>query len=178
MAIYLWTADFRSVRYITSSLNVGNISFSKIRIISFLLAIIITTIVALFLKKAKLGMAIRATSQNRDSAEICGIPTRRIFMFVFGLGIALAAAGGSLLSVQYAIYPQMGDDYTTKSFCIIILGGMGSYMGAFAGGIILGLAEAISSLFLGAKFSEMVAFLTLILILLFKPTGLFGKEGS
>lgn len=97
-------------------------------------------------------------------------------MFVFGLGCMLAAAGGSLLSVQYSIYPQMGDDYTTKSFCIIILGGLGSYFGAFWGGIILGLSEAIATLFLGAKFSEAVAFMILILILLFKPTGLFGED--
>ncbi|MBW1971556.1 MAG: branched-chain amino acid ABC transporter permease [Deltaproteobacteria bacterium] len=178
LAIYFWTADFRSVRYITDALTIGGISFSKVRIISFVVAIAITSAVALFLKKANLGIAIRATSQNRNSAEICGIPTKRIFLFVFGLGCALAAAGGSLLSIQYAIYPQIGDDYTTKSFCIIILGGMGSYLGAFAGGLILGLAEALSSLFIGAKFSEAVAFLALILILLFKPTGLFGKEGS
>jgi len=178
LAIYFWTADFRSVRYITDALTIGGISFSKIRIVCFLIAILITGLVAFFLKKANLGMAIRATSQNRDSAEICGIPTRKLFLFVFGLGCALAAAGGSLLAIQYTIYPQMGDDYTTKSFCIIILGGMGSYMGAFAGGIILGLAEALSTLFIGAKFSEAVAFLALILILLIKPTGLFGEKSQ
>lgn len=178
LAIYFWTADFRSVRYITDALTIGGISFSKIRIICFFIATLITAVVAFFLKKANLGMAIRATSQNRDSAEICGIPTRRLFLFVFGLGCALAAAGGSLLAIQYTIYPQMGDDYTTKSFCIIILGGMGSYLGAFAGGIILGLAEALSTLFIGAKFSEAVAFLALILILLIKPTGLFGERNQ
>lgn len=178
LAIYFWTADFRSVRYITDALTIGGISFSKVRIICFFIAILITACVAFFLKKANLGMAIRATSQNRDSAEICGIPTRRLFLFVFGLGCALAAAGGSLLAIQYTIYPQMGDDYTTKSFCIIILGGMGSYLGAFAGGIILGLAEALSTLFIGAKFSEAVAFLALILILLIKPTGLFGERNQ
>jgi branched-chain amino acid transport system permease protein len=175
LAIYFWTADFRSVRYITDALTIGSVSISVARSICFLVAIAITTLVALFLKKASLGMAIRATSQNRDSAEICGIPTRKIFLFVFGLGSALAAAGGSLLAIQYAIYPQIGDDYTAKSFCIIILGGMGSYAGAFAGGLILGLAEALSTLFIGAKFSEAVAFLALILILLFRPTGLFGE---
>lgn len=176
LAIYFWTADFRSVRYIAESITFGGISFPKTRIICFVIAVAISLIVALFLKKANLGRAIRATAQNRDSAEICGIPTRRIFMFVFGLGCMLAAAGGSLLSVQYAIYPQMGDDYTTKSFCIIILGGLGSYFGAFWGGVILGLSEAIATLFLGAKFSEAVAFMMLILILLIKPTGLFGED--
>lgn len=176
LAIYFWTADFRSVRYLSEAITIGGISFSKSRIICFVIAVAISIIVALFLKKTNLGRAIRATSQNRDSAEICGIPTRRIFMFVFGLGCMLAAAGGGLLSVQYSIYPQMGDDYTTKSFCIIILGGLGSYLGAFWGGIILGLSEAIATLFIGAKFSEAVAFLMLILILLFKPTGLFGED--
>lgn len=178
MAIYLWTADFRSIKYITGALTISGISFSKVRIVSFIVAVVITTGVALFLKKANFGMAIRATSQNRNSAEICGIPTSKVFLAVFGLGCALAAAGGSLLAIQYAIYPQIGDDYTTKSFCIIILGGLGSYLGAFTGGIILGLAEALSSLFFGAKFSEAVAFLALILILLFKPTGLFGVKGE
>lgn len=174
MAMYFWTSDFRSVPYMTGSVRMGELAFSKPRTVSFVLALCITVSAFLFLKKSRLGKAIRATTQNRDVAMACGINVRRVFMISFGLGAAFAAAGGTLASIMFSIYPQMGDLYTVKSFAVIILGGAGNYPGAFLGGIILGLAESLGSFFLSAKVSEAIAYVLMIAVLLLRPQGLLG----
>ena len=176
LALYFWTADFRSVPYLTGSVGVGGIAFPRPRVVAALVALLITAAAFLFLKRTRLGKAIRATSQHREVARACGIDVERIDMLSFGLGAAMAGAGGSLLSIMFAIYPEMGDLYTLKAFCIVILGGMGHYGGAFLGGLILGLAESLSSLFLSAAIAEGIAYLILVLVLLIKPSGLMGAQ--
>jgi len=174
IAMYLWSSDFRSVPYMTGSVKLGGLAFSKPRTMSFFLALAITICAFLFLKKSRLGKAIRATTQNREVAMACGINVRRVYMISFGLGAAFAAAGGTLASTMFSIYPQMGDLYTIKSFAVIILGGAGNYPGAFLGGIILGLAESLGSFFLSAKLSEAIAYILMIAVLLIRPQGLLG----
>src|SRR5207247_2774419 len=95
----------------------------------------------LFLRRTKLGKAIRATSQSREVALVCGIAVQRIHLITFGLAAALAAAGGALIAMIVAIQPEMGQTWTFKSFLVIVLGGAGNYPGALLGGILLGLIE-------------------------------------
>jgi branched-chain amino acid transport system permease protein len=107
------------------------------------------------------GKALRAVSQSREVAQVCGINVQRIHMLAFGVACALAAGGGSLVAVMVAIQPEMGQVYTFKSFLVIVLGGAGNYPGALLGGLLLGLIEQLSSLFLTTQVNEAVAYVLL-----------------
>ncbi len=169
-----FTSDLRSVEFLTGAFLVGPIALSKSRLVAFAFAVALTTLAYWFLQRTKLGKAIRATSQSRDVAMVCGINVQRIHLYAFGIASALAAAGGSLVAVMIAIQPEMGQVYTFKSFLVIVLGGAGNYPGALLGGMLLGLVEQLSSLFLTTQLSEAVAYVLLVLVLLLRPTGLLG----
>lgn len=172
LAQLAFTSDLRSVEYLTGSFVVGPFAISKPRLAACAFAIAITVASFVFLRSTRLGKAIRAVSQSREVAQVCGIDVQRIHLLAFGLGSALAAAGGSLVAVMVAIQPEMGQVYTFKSFLVIVLGGAGNYPGALLGGLLLGLVEQLSSLFLTAQVNEAVAYVLLVLVLLVRPTGL------
>ena len=177
MAMLAWSSDYRSVEFLTGSFLIGPIALSKPRLVTFCFALGITGLAFLFLNKTKTGKALRATSQQRDVAQVCGINVRRIDLITFGLAAGLAGAGGSLVSVMFSVYPEMGQIYVFKSFLVIVLGGAGNYPGAFFGGLILGLVEGMASLLLTAQLSEVIAYILLVLVLLLRPTGLLrGRE--
>lgn len=169
-----FTSDLRAIEYITGSWPVGPFALSKARVIAFLAAAAVTAGAFVFLKRTRPGKAIRATSQSREVALVCGIDVERVHLLTFGVAAALAAAGGTLLSVIVAIQPDMGDVWTFKSFLVIVLGGAGNYPGALVGGLLLGLVEQLASLFLTAQLSEVIAYVLLVLVLLVRPTGLLG----
>jgi branched-chain amino acid transport system permease protein len=174
LAQLAFTSDLRSVEYLTGSYLVGPFAVSKGRLIAAGFAGLITAAAFLFLKTTKLGKAVRATSQSREVAMVCGVDVQRVYLVAFGLASALAAAGGSLIAVLVAIQPEMGQIYTFKSFLVIVLGGAGNYPGALVGGLLLGLVEQISALFLTTQLSEVVAYVLLVAVLLARPTGLLG----
>jgi len=175
---YAFSSDVRSVEFLTGSFLVGPLALSKSRLISFAFAVGLTLFAFWFLQKTKLGKAIRATSQSREVAMVCGVNVQRIHLYAFGMASALAAAGGSLVAVVVAIQPEMGQVYTFKSFLVIVLGGAGNYPGALLGGMLLGLVEQLSSLFLTTQVSEAVAYVLLVLVLLLRPTGLLGGRST
>jgi branched-chain amino acid transport system permease protein len=170
----LFSSDLRAVEYVTGSWVVGGLALSRPRAIAFVFAGLVTGLAFLFLKTTRLGKAIRATSQSREVAMVCGIDVARIHLVTFGLASALAAGGGALLAVIVAIQPEMGGVWTFKSFLVIVLGGAGNYPGALLGGLLLGLVEQLASLFLTTQLSEVVAYVLLVLVLLVRPTGLLG----
>lgn len=172
LAQLAFTSDLRSVEYLTGSFVVGPFALSKPRLAACAFAIAITLGAFVFLKSTRLGKAIRAVSQSREVAQVCGIDVQRIHLLAFGIGTALAAAGGSLVAVMVAIQPEMGQIYTFKSFLVIALGGAGNYPGALLGGLLLGLIEQLASLFLTTQVNEAVAYVLLVLVLLVRPTGL------
>lgn len=174
MAVMSWTSDYRSVEFLTGSFLLGPIAISKPRLVTFSFALLITVAAFLFLNNTKIGKAIRATSQHRELAQVCGINVRRIDMITFGLASGLAGAGGSLISIMFSVFPEMGRGYVFKSFLVIVLGGAGNYPGAFLGGLILGIVEALTSLLLSAQLSEVTAYVLLVVVLLLRPTGLLG----
>jgi len=174
LAQLAFTSDLRAVEYLTGSFPLGPFAVSKTRLVAFLFAAAVTALAFLFLQRTRLGKAIRATSQHREVAMVCGIDVQRIHLITFGLATALAAAGGALLAVIVAIQPEMGQIWTFKSFLVIVLGGAGNYPGALLGGMLLGLVEQGASLFLTTQLSEVVAYLLLVVVLLVRPTGLLG----
>jgi branched-chain amino acid transport system permease protein len=157
---------------------VGPFALSKPRVIAFAFAAALTSLAFLFLRFTRLGKAIRATSQSREVALVCGIDVGRIHLLTFGLASALAAAGGALIAVIVAIQPEMGQVWTFKSFLVIVLGGVGNYPGALLGGMLLGLVEQLASLFLTTQLSEVVAYVLLVLVLLVRPSGLLGGRAT
>jgi len=174
LAQLAFTSDLRAVEYLTGSFPLGPFAVSKTRLVAFLFAAAVTALAFLFLQRTRLGKAIRATSQHREVAMVCGIDVQRVHLITFGLATALAAAGGALLAVIVAIQPEMGQIWTFKSFLVIVLGGAGNYPGALLGGMLLGLIEQGASLFLTTQLSEVVAYLLLVVVLLVRPTGLLG----
>ena len=174
LAQLAFTSDLRAVEFITGAWVIGGLALSKPRFIAFLFAAAVTALAFLFLKYTRLGKAIRATSQSREVALVCGINVARIHLLTFGLASALAAGGGALLAVIVAVQPEMGGVWTFKSFLVIVLGGAGNYPGALLGGLLLGLVEQLASLFLTTQLSEVVAYVLLVLVLLVRPAGLLG----
>ena len=174
LAMLAWSSDFRSVEFLTGSYLIGPLALSKPRLITFSVALAVTGLAFLFLNRTKLGKAIRATSQQREVAQVCGVNVRRIDLITFGLAAGLAGVGGSLVSVMFSISPEMGQIYVFKSFLVIVLGGAGNYPGAFAGGLLLGVIESLASLYISARLSEVIAYVLLVIVLLVRPTGLFG----
>ena len=174
LAQLAFTSDLRAVEYLTGSLPLGPFAISKTRLVAFVFAAAVTALAFLFLQRTRLGKAIRATSQHREVAMVCGIDVQRVHMLTFGLATALAAAGGALIAVIVAIQPEMGQIWTFKSFLVIVLGGAGNYPGALLGGMLLGLVEQGAALFLTTQLSEVVAYVLLVVVLLVRPTGLLG----
>jgi branched-chain amino acid transport system permease protein len=160
-----------------SSLQLGGITIDLPRLIAFCLAILITLMVMVFLKKTSIGKAIRAAADNRFGALIIGTHINRIYGICFGIGTACVGAAGALLVPLMPAKATMGAPYTMVSFVIVILGGMGSLVGALVGGLIIGVAESLGTVFLPSSMKQIVSFTIMVVILLFRPQGLFGGKG-
>ena len=160
-----------------SSIRLGPLTVDVPRLIAFILAILITLAVILFLKKTSIGKTIRAAADNRFGALVVGAHINRVYSFCFGIGAACVGAAGTLLVPLMPAKATMGAPYTLISFVIVILGGMGSLFGALVGGLIIGVAESLGTVFLPSSMKQVVSFTIMIIILLFRPQGLFGGKG-
>jgi branched-chain amino acid transport system permease protein len=160
-----------------SSFRWGPVTVDVPRLIAFILAVVITLLVLLFLKKTNIGKSIRAAADNRYGALIIGAHINRLYGICFGIGAACVGAAGALLVPLMPAKATMGAPYTMVSFVIVILGGMGSLIGALIGGLIIGVAESLGTVFLPSSMKQVVSFTIMIVILLFKPQGLFGGRG-
>ncbi|WP_457554353.1 branched-chain amino acid ABC transporter permease [Candidatus Pyrohabitans sp.] len=175
---FLWGDDFRSMHspYAASTIPLGGINLPLDYIILIAFTVLILVALHLFLKKTRLGRAMRATSQNRRAAQLMGINVERIDMLSFGLGVALAAAAGSLWAISGQLFnPYSGSLPAIKAFAIIILGGLGSIPGAIVGGLIYGIAENAGGYLFGNYWKDAISFLILIAVLVLRPHGLFGE---
>lgn len=178
VALLLWKADYRAVRtyYTGSVIKLGDVFLSTPRLASFAAAIILTGALYVFLMRTKIGKAMRATAQNRQVSSLMGVNVPRVYMVAFGMGTACVGAAGTLLSTFYYISPTVGTVFTLTAFLATVLGGMGSFTGAFFGGLLVGLAESLGAVYVATQYRELITFILFILILLVKPSGLFGKS--
>jgi branched-chain amino acid transport system permease protein len=174
----LFTSDYRiiSTSYSSGSFRVGEISVSTPLLLSFVITAAVTAVLYWFLLKTDTGQAIRATAQDRDAAQLMGVNVKRMSILATGIGAGLAAVAGALISPTYYIFPQVGQPFTLKAFVIVVLGGMGSVMGATVGGIIIGATESLAGAYISSGLKDLVVYVLFLLILLFKPAGLFGKS--
>lgn len=177
VALNLWTSNFRSVNYtpLSGSWQLGEISISKARLVAFVIAMLVTIGMWLFLNRSTYGKAIRATSEHPAVAQLCGIDIRRVRFVTFALGSSMAAISGALISIIFTINPEMGRMFIGKGFAIIVLGGLGSFVGAFLGAIVLGVSETVTAFYTSSQLSEGVAYLILLVVLIVRPSGFFGK---
>jgi branched-chain amino acid transport system permease protein len=165
--------------YQTISVPVGAIQLPLDYIIIIIVTALILVGLHVLLRRTDLGRALRATSQNRKGAMIVGINVERMDMISFGIGSGLAAAAGTLWVVSGQVFnPYIGSLPAIKAFAIIILGGLGSIPGAIVGGLLYGIAENGAAYFLGGIWKDSISFLILIVVLIFRPTGLFGESGE
>ena len=174
IGLLVFSADFKSVPVLQGSFVFGNVAISEPRAIAGLVSVALTIGVYQFLERTRLGKAVRAVSEHVQVASICGIDVRQIRMLTFGLASAMAAAAGVMLSMIYSFWPGSGVDFIQKCFAIIIIGGMGNFVGALYGGIFLGLVESFVGAFISTQWGEAMAYLLLVTVLLIRPTGLKG----
>ncbi len=161
--------------YFKGTVSLAGFSASKDRVIAFVIAVVVIAVVMVFLNKSKFGRAIRAVSMDATGAQLVGIKLKRIYIVTFGLSCGFAAlAGAALLSLTPA-YPSNGTQVLYASWVVLILVGLGNVGGSIVGGILVGLLETICIQYLGAAWQDVFALSVVILILLVKPNGLFGK---
>jgi len=177
----IWGDEWQSIKspYQSISVSIGSLNVPLDYIIIMVVTAVILCALFLFLKKTTIGREMRATSQNRKGAMLVGINVERMDVLSFGIGCALAAAAGTLWVVSGQIFnPYMGSIPAVKAFAIIILGGLGSIPGAIIGGLIYGIAENGAAYYLGGVWKDAISFVILIVVLVVKPTGLFGESGE
>jgi branched-chain amino acid transport system permease protein len=159
--------------------QVGGVVFSTIQIIVFAVAVGLLVVLQYFVQRTKVGMAMRAVSFDKETASLMGINVNAVISLTFGIGSALAAAGGVLYGIAYPqINPFMGIMPGLKAFVAAVLGGIGSIPGAVLGAVIMGVVETTSSAFISSTMRDAVAFSILIIVLIVRPTGLLGKKGT
>ncbi len=177
-SLLFWGPDHRAANLAIAleSFNIGSAAVDVARLTAFGLAIAITLAIFAFLKYSDLGKSIRAAADNRTGAILVGIKLDRINNISFGLGAATTGAAGALMLPMMSVSPYLGHDFTMIAFVVVILGGMGSLVGALIGGLILGLAESLSALWLPPTLKHVVSFGLLVVIMLFRPQGLLGDK--
>lgn len=176
LAQFTFTADYRSIEYLSHSVNLLGANFSLNRPLGFAIAILAAGLFFVFLGYSDWGKAIRATSQNPEIARACGINTQHVRMVSFGLGAATAGVAGGIAGMLYTIYPFMGLEYLLKAFVVVVLGGLGSLVGAIAGGIGFGVIEVVATYEFTATIASLLAFIVLVATLVVRPQGLFGQS--
>ncbi len=174
----IWSPNFHSVTVpgFDVALSLMGLSFSKARLLAFVVAVFVACLVYLLLGFTVWGKAIRAIAQDRVGATFVGIRTKRVFAVAFGLGIMCAGIAGALITPSYYLTPTVGGVFLMKCFVVAILGGMGNIWGGVVAGLIVGVCESLSGLLLGGTWNEMVIYAVFVLTLLFKPTGIFGSK--
>ncbi len=178
MVLLIFTSDYKilSTKYSSGTVMLGGIPFSQPLLVSFVITALITGALYWFLIKTDVGQAIRATAQDREAAQLMGVNVRRMGVIAFGLGTALAGTAGALVSPTYYIFPQVGGAFTLKAFVVVVLGGMGSIIGATLGGVIIGAVESLAASYVTSGLKELFVYGLFLIVLLVKPSGLLGKS--
>ena len=173
-----WSGVAKSINtpFPSSPLVIGSVSVSWNRLFVFVVALALIAGTYVIINRTRLGKAMRATFQDRETAALMGVDINRIYTATFALGSGLAAAAGALLGPVFVVVPTMGDLASLKAFAIVILGGLGSIPGATIGGFILAFMEELGAGYVSSGYRDAMGFLLIIVILILKPTGLFATR--
>jgi branched-chain amino acid transport system permease protein len=176
LAIVLFGPYQFSPRDYAAPVQLGPLPLNGSRFVAFLGAVVLLGLFAFVVRRTWFGLALRGVAQNRLGAVAAGIDLGRMDMLAFGIGVGLAGAAGALLAPVFLVYPESGALSTVKGFEIIVIGGLGSLPGSIAGGLLLGLVESLGSVLLSPSFRDVYGFGALLLILVLRPTGLWGER--
>lgn len=155
--------------------RIGGVTIPELRLYVILAAALLIAAMTLFVEKTKTGQAIRAVAENRDAAILMGVNVNTIPLVVFAISTALGVCAGVMVGALFAIAPGIGEGLVVKGFAVLILGGLGSIPGAVVGGLVLGITEALAAGFISSAYKDVIAFVVMIAVLLFRPQGLMGK---
>ena len=177
-ALFFFTGDQQTITlpYSYKSFDLGFLYLSYPKLISFIASLIICVLLWMLMTLTDLGKAIRAVAKERDGARLVGIDVEHVFAVTFGIGVACLGAAGCMLLPIFYVDPYTGNIFVIIAFTIVVLGGMGSIVGALLGGFIIGVTESVGGLLLGESLGQIGISLIFILILIFKPTGIFGSK--
>jgi len=173
--------DYRALEAPFTNLNwflFDAVLINKARFAAFAVACLFTVVIYVFLNQTEIGRAIKAVGQDRRMAGLLGIDTYKIFNIAFGLGACTAGVAGTMLSAFYYVQPNVGALFGIKAFMIVVLGGLGSVAGALLGGIIVGMIESVGAQFVSSTMAEGIVYCIFLLVLFFRPTGLFGLKSE
>ena len=175
-ASWAWGGDLRGYDYLTTPVAIGGAQFAANKLVVFGLALVFALALMALLRFTLLGKGVRALMQSPTGAQLVGIDTKRLHPLMFGVGLGLSGVAGCLLSMAYTITPSMGEPYTVTALIVITLGGFGSMGGALAGGLLLGVIEALGMHFTNPSLKSLLSYGVFIAVLLWKPNGLFAKR--
>lgn len=159
-------------------LTVGDLKMSLVRVVTFVAVTVITIGLHLFLSRTLTGKSIRAVTQDKRAARAMGINVERTFLITFGIGAALAGMAGSMLTPIYSITPAVGGNFILAAFAVVVLGGLGSVWGAYIGGLIVGVVEALAGFYIDPVLKSAIWFIIFLVVLIVRPSGLMGQVGA
>jgi branched-chain amino acid transport system permease protein len=176
-ALTLWGFNNRNlVTFLSNqSITIGGATLPALRVVASVFAIVVTVAFMIFLYKTRTGIAIRAAAENKTVAGLMGIDGKNVSRLVYGIYAALTGMSGVFIGAIFSVNPDMGLRYTAFAFFVVVAGGMGSFSGAIAAGLLLGLIASFVSVYVGGAYIYLILFLMLYLILLFFPKGILGK---
>lgn len=161
-----------------SVLEVGTMKLSAVRVVTFIAVTLITIGLHVFLSRTMTGKAIRAVTQDKRAARAMGINVEKTFLVTFGIGAALAGLAGVMLTPIYSITPAVGGNFILAAFAVVVLGGLGSVWGAYLGGLIVGVVEALAGFYIDPVLRSAVWFVIFLIVLIVRPAGLMGQVGA
>lgn len=173
---WLWGGDLRGYDFMTDPVKFGGAQFAGNKLLVFFLALAFAVAMIVLLRVTLLGKGVRALMQSPVGAQLVGINTRVLHPLMFGIGLGLSGVAGALLSMAYTISPSMGEPYTVTALIVITLGGFGSMGGALAGGLLLGVVEAIGMHYTNPSLKALLSYSVFIAVLLLRPEGLFARK--
>ncbi|MEU5552589.1 MULTISPECIES: branched-chain amino acid ABC transporter permease [unclassified Micromonospora] len=178
--LYLVSGTYRTVTtsYTDNTVRIFGTVVSTTRLAAFGVAVVVALALWAYLHHTTWGRAIRATAQDPAAASTLGISVDRIYLLTVAVSAAIAAVAGSLLVPIIPIYPGVGEQLVLVGFVVVVLGGLGSFGGALAGGLLIGVIETVSGYFIGEAVKQACYFIALIIVLLLRPAGLFGTRGA
>ena len=178
IALLIWGAVPQAIAspFVAANLEFEGLSFTPFRLFICATALVIIIGVHMLIKYTMSGKGVRASFQDMEMASMLGVRVDRVFPLTFGTGAAMAAVAGILLGVMFSLKPTMGEYAVSRAFAVVILGGMGSFSGAIAGGLILGLSENLAAAYISTGFKDAIAFMLIVAILIFKPNGLMAVK--